>query len=424
MVARREMLLAVTGPVAAAGGGLALLKLLAVILGPADLGLLVLLLSLTGILQGCLVAGHSNAAMRFASLACQAGAGRRLAAAILAMAARRGAWILPLGAALLAVSVLTGLLSPLAAIGVVGLGVIQAASGIADGWIMSFRRQGTYALTVVLGTVLRLVGVYAGTLLTDRPAGAILGMAAAQLLILLVQGLLIRADLRCAAAPQPITRDWHGEVVAFAKPFLGWSLLGSLQSAAERWSLPLFVPLSDVGKFGAAAQLSSAPANLASSMISNYAFPRLVSRWDGERPGHAEMRRWLHGALLAVTALVLLSALAAVAAPLLVPVLLSPRFHGVELILPVMILSYGLLALGQCLSNPLMVLDPQLINRPKIAVPVVGAAGAFLLAAPCGLWGAVLAGLGASMLYLGWMVIILSRLSRRPNGHGTGKEAA
>ena len=409
------------GPVLSAVGGLALLKTQGVLLAPSEMGSLLLSLNIVSFIQGFLVAGQSSAAIRFASLACTSGQGRAFMGILLRLIVARGVILVPLAIMSLCVLVLGGAMTPLMAAGAFVLGLLQAGSAMIDGWILSHRRQKLFSLILACTAIFRVIGVVAFVRLSDRPeGGALLGLIFATAVVLSLQiGSVIKDVGPNPANSRSSGRDWLVEAKFFARPFLGWTIIGWTQAAAERWSLSGWRGEASVGIYGAAAQLCNAPANILSTVISNYAMPRLSGSWDQRDPTRRELLNWLYVA--GIGAIIILGAAfcSAIFGEYFIRALLSERYVGVEKFLPILILSSGAFALGQAMTNPLVVINPGLINRAKWVSPIIGAVLAICLVPIAGIWGVAAAALTSNVIYVFWLSILL--MGRLPLAVEVGK---
>ena len=246
------------------------------------------------------------------------------------------------------------------------------------------------------------------SILKKPELGALIGLIFATACIFAIQICCVAGDLlNKVKEVNPSGRDWMMEAKAFARPFLGWTVIGWIQSAAERWSLTGWRDEAAVGIYGAASQLCNAPVTVLSTIVSNYATPRLSGSWDQRYPTSRELWAWVYLAAFGMVSVIGFALTSMIFGHFLIRALLSEHYLGSEKFIPVLIVSSGAFALGQAMTIPLVAINPVLINLPKWGAPLLGAVLAISMVPFWGIWGVAVAALISNCIFVAWLTVLM-----------------
>ncbi|MGJ4950106.1 lipopolysaccharide biosynthesis protein [Bradyrhizobium sp. HKCCYLS20291] len=388
-------------------GGLATVKVAAVVLGPSEYGKLSVGLAAIGIFQVCLYGAVSQTATRFLAFAGSHGQLQEYDRA-LAKLAGIAALVIML---VLAVVTLTGIRQwlPVPASLLAVYTIINGFQAIMLAVFNAARKRQLVAILAITEALLRPSLIFALTRSPEPTAnqamtGYVLTVGTIAVMIVAFRHLLGWSSLervwsRESEPPTMQGRSLTWDMVFFAAPFVIFGLLGAMGSHGERLLLAQWVSWSDVGSYALMAQLVVAPNVLFTSAVNQFYFPLIFqSDPDGTRHVGRGFRLYL---LASVMGIVAITASVAALGPHLIPLFSSRDFLGSEHLLWYLGVSAGLFSIGQQL-----VLPGLRLNRPAVYMPakllhsVVLLGTSVRLVPAWGLSGMGIASLAAATAYL------------------------
>lgn len=403
----------VLGQVAAAIGSLVLVRVVTGYLNPEQYGQLSLALTLGTLVCQVAMAGVVPGIMRYFTIAREKGdlpgyfkaAVKLMGYGTLATAA--------LGALLLGGAAVAGWnnwLLPIA----LAIVLLQLTNfnGILSSIQNSARQRQIVALHSGIDPWLRIALVVAVFALAgSNEATAIVGYAAASLLVLLSQAFFARRLVPQAAATtdEAEQRMWLGAMWAYSQPFVLFNIFTWAQSSSDRWALQAYVSTHDVGLYSALMQLGFTPITIVIGLLTSFVGPILNQRsgdaTDHKRNANVHRISWLlTGLCLALTVIAVLVAM--LLHSVIFSLLVAPQYRAISYLLPWVLLAGGLVAAGQVLTLKLMSeMNTKALLLPKIATSVGGVALNFAGAAFWGLQGVVGASVVFSVLQFAWFAL-------------------
>ncbi|MGJ4932301.1 lipopolysaccharide biosynthesis protein [Bradyrhizobium sp. HKCCYLS2038] len=388
-------------------GGLATVKVAAVVLGPSEYGKLSVGLAAVGVLQVCLYGAISQTATRFLAFAGSHGQLREYDFALAKLTGLAAIVIL----LALAVAAVTGVKHwfPVPASLLAIYTIISGFQAVMIAVFNAARKRQLVAILLIAEALLRPSLILALTRSPEPTAieamtGYVLTAGTTALMIVAFRYLLGWSSLeriwsRDSEPPAVQVRSLTWDMVFFAAPFLVFGLLGALGTHGERLLLARWVSWSDVGSYALMAQLVGAPNVLFTSALNQFYFP-LIFQSDpgGTRQVGRSFRLYL---LVSVAGIVVITATVATLGAYLIPLFSSRDFLGNEHLLWYLGMSAGLFWIGQQL-----VLPGLRLNRPAVYMPaklmhsVVLLAASVLLVPAWGVSGMGLASVAAAAAYL------------------------
>jgi O-antigen/teichoic acid export membrane protein len=406
------------GQASAALGALFGVRVLTELLSVADYGKLALALTASGLFQSVVFAGPGNAALRFYSIAQERGELLGLWHGLWFAMRLRLALAVACGAGVLVLLLAYGSWSLAAlALPCVLLAVGTSLPGILDSIQNAARHRATVALHQAAGQWLR-IGMAAALMLMVGfcPSVALWGFVIASALVLSSQWMFFRRsfpDLAGRPVHSGATR-WRSDIEAYGWPFMLWGIPYWIQTSSERWSLEMFSTTDEVGRYSVLSQLGFSPIVMFTTLLVQLVTPVIFSRiGSGLDRIRVDGARRLNAQLLAVAGVAGLSA--TLAAWLLHEEVFSlfaaPNYASISTLLPIIVLSGALFAMGQIASIPLLGGDSSRLLPAKISVPLLGTAANLFAAYHWGTAGVVWASLFASAVYLIWIVWLSIRFA-------------
>ena len=401
-------------------GGLATVKVAATALGPAEYGKLSVSLAIIGIAQVCFYGAISQTAMRFLAYARVHNLLKDYKLSLVKLAGFAAAFIV-LAWGLAAVFGLQRLVPVPAAI-LVPYAIVSGALMVAIAVCNAARERDVVGIAQTAEAVIRPLLIIAVTYLTISTATHTL---VAYLISTSLVGLIIVALWTAKDGKvQNSDRDLPGgkgvtgahltrTMTTFAAPFVVFAVLGVLGSHGERLLLAKWATWSEIGSYALMAQLVMAPNVLFTAVINQFYFP-LVFQFDpgGTRKATRGFRLYLLISILGVTAI---TAVIALSAPLLIPLLSTRAFLGHEHLIWFLGLSAGLFCIAQQLVLPGLRLNRPAVYMPAKLVHSLALLGPSLILVPkWGIDGMGVASLAASVTYLSAMLLANAWLRRNP----------
>jgi O-antigen/teichoic acid export membrane protein len=397
---------------------LVLVRVLTEYLGPAEYGVLALVLTIAGLVNEVVVGGVVHGIGRFYSIAvekCDLGgylkASRQLMGyVILAIGAiallmilgltwtHQFQWI-RLAAAVLVFAILCGCNSCLIAVqNAARQRSIVALHGCADAWVK--------------------VGLAVGGMLWlgASTTTVVMGYALSILFVTISQSFFLRRLLhwRSGSVVNPIDINWTKQMWSYSWPFSIWGIFTWTHQVSDRWSLKTFANTQDVGQYAVVFQLGYTPISLVIGMGMAFLGPILYQRSgatnDNERNRSVHHLAWrITGISLTVTGVAFLISL--LLHDWLFQLLVAAPFRASSRFLPWLVLAGGLFAAGQMLGVKLASeMKTQVQLCPKIGTAVLGASLNIIGAWQFGMVGVVAALLMFSITYFVWMAYIAKQI--------------
>jgi len=401
-------------------GGLATVKVAAMVLGPADYGKLSVALAIVGIAQVCFYGAISQTAMRFLAFASAHNLLRDYKLSLVKLAGIAGALIV--SAWILAAIFGLQRLAPIPVAILVAYAIISGAQMVAISVCNAARMRDVVGIAQTAEAFIRPLLIVAVTYMTVASAPNVL---VAYLITTCLVGIAIVA-LWTAKEDKTRSSNWDLQsdkgvtsghltwtMTTFAAPFVVFAVLGALGSHGERLLLAKWATWSEVGAYALMAQLVMAPNVLFTAVINQFYFP-LVFQFDpgGTRKTTRGFRLYLLISILGVTAI---TTIIAWSAPLLIPLLSTRAFLGHEHLMWFLGLSAGLFCLAQQLVLPGLRLNRPAIYMPAKLVHSLALLGLSRVLVPkWGIDGMGVASLVASATYLSAMLLANAWLKRNP----------
>ncbi len=199
-------------------------------------------------------------------------------------------------------------------------------------------------------------------------------------------------------------------ILDFVWPLSLWGIFTWAQLVSGRWALLVFSGSQDVGLYSVLFQFGYYPIVIVSTLALQFVTPVFFNR-AGSGNDSARLIKTIrlnNLLILAAAAVTLIFVLLAYLFHrqffLLV---VAPEYRQVSGLLPLLVASGGLLALGQMMNIPFYLkTNTQILLWPKIITAVAGVILNFLGAYFYGLVGVVIAGLVFPLFYLIWVLII------------------
>lgn len=389
--------------------GLAGVRIMTGLLSPMIYGEVALGMTLALLISQCVFGPLTNGVARFYAPASERqdiggylDAARRLAlsiavavgglAALLSIAARMAGmsvWI-PLGLATVLFALLTGYNQLLSAI----QNAARQRSIVAlHQGIESWARIAFAALLVLLF----------GPTSTNAIVGYVIGI-----ILVLASQYFFFQRIRGRSVTQPVTTDWHGQILTYSWPFYTWSIFTWAQYSSDRWALGLYASARDVGLYTALFQLGNNPITMASTMVLQLLAPIFYQRAgdgnDASRNARVGGLSWrLTLLVLALTGIAV--GLAALLHAQIFHLLVAEKYAVISPLLPYTLLAGGIFAASQLLELSLMSqMKTRMLIYAKITAALLGIALNFAGARRYGVGGVVAAGVVTWTFYFLWML--------------------
>jgi O-antigen/teichoic acid export membrane protein len=405
-------------------GGFIGIKVLTNVLGPTGYGQLALGLTVAGLFNTYVYGPIANVVVRY--FAVYRGRGelavyftvlrrchRRLALAgvVLAVAAGVGtAWLLGGEWALIVLlSCLYGVAS-----GVNG-SFISLQNAVRQRQIVAVHQGADVWLRIGLSISLLV-------LFNNSGAYALLGYLLGTVLVTLsqrffaVRNATIRGAWRVANTDPAVERQAWREFSGYATSFMLFAVFASCSLYGDRWILQALYGSAAVGVYAALYQIAASPVNIFFTMVSQLVVPIVFERAGAM--GTADQAESSMGLLrqtviLSSVAALFITLAAAVLSGPLVRLLTNATFAEQHRLLPVMVFGLCLFNLAQQLTTKGLAFNrPRIYLWPKILQAATLLALAFLLARLFGVAGVAGAVCLSSLVYLGAVLLVNSRLHR------------
>lgn len=403
------------GQAVAALGSIVGVRVLTLLLDPAEYGEFALGLTIAVLLSQIVLGPLASTSERFYAQSIEAGRTGAYFAALRRLTAMASALILAGGLVLALALFIAGRAEwlPLVTSAVI-FALLSGWEGVLDAIQNAARQRAVVAWHQSLRQWLR--PCLAFILVATIAASGSVGLAAYALASALVLGsqswFFQRGPHRIALgeASRTAVGALERRMLAYATPFSMWGLFTWVQISSDRWALQLLGSSEQVGLYAIVLQLGLYPINLVAALLVQFAAP-IVFAHAGEG---VEIARMTSAArlcwLLAAGMLGFSLLLAAVTIPLhraIFSVAVGPQYQAVSYLLPVAVLAGGLFNVGQLLALVPMALGAtRSLLAPKIGTALVAlvlnALGAYLF----GIAGVLVAGLLFAAFYLAWVTLI------------------
>ncbi|MCU0666033.1 MAG: hypothetical protein MUF05_02950 [Candidatus Omnitrophica bacterium] len=210
--------------------------------------------------------------------------------------------------------------------------------------------------------------------------------------------------------PTDILNKYNRQLFHYAWPFATWGLFTWAQIASSRWALFYFTDSRNVGLYSVLYQFGCYPIVIFSGMVLQMVSPVFFSQAGAGNDSYRVTTTLKWNNLLIIMAV--MSTLVSIAFSWIFhneifSLLVAPEYRSVSRLLPLLVLSGGLFAIGQVINMTFFVkADTKVLIYPKILSAVFGVLLNYLGAYFYGLNGVVIAGICFPLMYLSWILII------------------
>ncbi len=251
--------------------------------------------------------------------------------------------------------------------------------------------------------------------LNATSAVAVCGYVVGSALILLSQFWQLRKKIPFSN-PSFQNNEWQYKIFRYSWPFGAWGIFTGLQIASDRWALGHFATTQEVGYYVVLYQLGYYPISMATGMAMQFLAPILYER-AGDAKDHSRnenIRKITRQLTICVLMLTVFSSLIAFLFNVQIfDIFVATEYSSAAKLLPLIILSGGIFAAGQAITlNIMSLMKTEAMVRVKIITALMGVGLNCIGAYFYGAAGVVLAGVGFSLLYLIWMLIISRKLNQ------------
>ena len=223
--------------------------------------------------------------------------------------------------------------------------------------------------------------------------------------------------------PRDTLKRYTKKILTYAWPFSSWALFAWAQFVSSRWALLSFAGAKDVGLYSILYQFGYYPLVAVSALALQSTTPVLFSRaGSGNDPARIVNTIRLNNFLIlaAVIATIISVVFFRIFHKQFFLLLVAPEYRSVSYLLPLLVLSGGLFAIGQMINVTFFVkADTQALIYPKIITAILGILLNYLGAYFYGLVGVVAAGVAFSLMYLIWVFIMYFFSKKQYNRQGT-----
>lgn len=242
---------------------------------------------------------------------------------------------------------------------------------------------------------------------------AMVGFAVAVIPVLGSQYLFFRKIVPQNMPSAVRENNWAEQIWRFSWPYASWGIFSWAQQASDRWALGFFATTKEVGLYAVLFQLGYYPimmaTGIAMQLLAPIIFQRAGDGSDSQRNADVSKLSWrLSRYCLGLT--VLAFGMAVLFHAQIFRIFVNKEYASVSYLLPWVLLSGGVFAVGQTLELNLasQMKTPTLVMA-KIVTSLFGVliyfAGALLL----GIIGVVFASVFISLLYSTWIIVLSSR---------------
>ncbi|MDB4913287.1 MAG: hypothetical protein JWM95_931 [Gemmatimonadetes bacterium] len=406
----RELSLVIAGQIGVAAVGLGGLRVLTTLLGPEQFGILALGLSIATLFQQVALGPVAVATLRYAGTAWETGGLMPFMRDVDRMLAQAIGLCLAGGAAAGVVLAAFGLWHWLV-MGAMCLWFSAASALLATNLAIdaALRHRGWVSGMQVGSESLRFA-VAAVALTTFHTASAPIAMAGFALALTVagaVQRIRTRARVRSAERETVVGDEWRPALLRFAKPLAVTGGLTWSQMASDRWSLNAMISTSQVGVYSVVYQIAVAPFSLLGVTIQQLLAP-IVFQIAGTGKNRDAVRA-SHLQVLAAVAVILLATGVAMLVTwqfhaAIFALLVGPQFATYSSLLPLGVLSGGLLAAGQVVATTVLSRgETEQLVLPKAVTAVLGLILNVIGAHYYGVIGVLSANAVFATIYFLWM---------------------
>lgn len=207
--------------------------------------------------------------------------------------------------------------------------------------------------------------------------------------------------------PTGVVNKYVKQIFVYAWPFSLWGLFVWAQFASSRWALAFFATTKEVGLYAVLYQFGYYPIIVISGVISQLLVPVLFSRAgsgnDSIRVANTiKLNNFL--ILVAGVATIIFVVLACIFHKDFFSLVVAPEYRSMSSFLPLLVLSGGLLAVGQMINIIFLIrTETKLLIYPKVITAIFGVFLNYSGACFYGLKGVVAAGVAFPLVYLVWV---------------------
>lgn len=257
--------------------------------------------------------------------------------------------------------------------------------------------------------------IAAGLLVLVGASGtvALAGYTLATIVVLASQYLYFQKTVKTGATNSTGRERWLKNMLDYSWPFATWGIFGWAQIASDRWALGVFSTTKDVGFYAVLYQLGYYPMSIAVGLATQFLAPIFFEgAGDGSDASRNARVSKLSGRF---TLLIFGSTLTAFLVTYLFHaqlfgILVAEEYASVSYLLPWILLGSGIFAAGQAIALDLMSqMKTREMMAAKIITALLGVSLNFAGAYWYGVKGVVASGIAFSVLYYGWMMLLLRK---------------
>ncbi|MFH1309175.1 MAG: oligosaccharide flippase family protein [Candidatus Omnitrophota bacterium] len=242
------------------------------------------------------------------------------------------------------------------------------------------------------------------------------GYVIAALIILISQVMFLKKNFitlittTIEKVPIDVLNKYGRKIFAYAWPFATWGLFTWAQFVSSRWALLSFATIRDVGFYSVLYQFGCYPIIVVSGAVSQVLTPVLFSRaGSGDDLTRVTNTIRLNYGLILAAGIVTVMFVAGsyMFHKKIFSLIVAPEYCLVSSLLPLFVLSGGLLAGGFMLNVMFMIkANTKVLIYPKIVTAILGVVLNYLGAYFYGLIGVVVAGVAFPLVYFVWIVML------------------
>lgn len=404
----------VVGQITAVLGALALVRVLTEYLDPAQYGQLALGLTVATIVNQVMLGGISGGIGRFYSIAvekqnlhdyfrdsCLLLGYAMLAVVVIGLLLMGGLhWLgyshwMGLAASVLVFSLLSGFNRTLSGVQNAARqrAVVAFHSGL-DAWLK---------ILLVIGVMLWL---------GSSSIGVVIGYSCSSLLMTVSQLFFLRRTIQREGTGVRDHKRYIQKIWAYSWPISVWGIFTAVHLVSDRWALEAFSTTKEVGLYAVLFQIGYSPIVIVAGLSMAFLEPILYQR-SGDATNHARNAK-VHWLVWKITFVNLVGTfigfmIAFIMHEWIFRLFVAPEYREVSYLLPWLIMAAGVFATGQMLSLRLLSeIKTVKMLSVKIGTAVLGVSLNIYGASVAGLQGVVVALLAFSLIYLVWMILVVS----------------
>jgi O-antigen/teichoic acid export membrane protein len=278
------------------------------------------------------------------------------------------------------------------------------------------RQRFVVAWHQALGTWLRFgFAILAVIIWLPESTAVMLGYSAAMIAVNISQLFLFEKKIKRDIVVHEVVdkekvRAWKKKLIAFAWPFGIWGIFTWLQLSSDRWALGYYVSTYDVGLYSVLYQLGYYPVSISSSLLTtlvNPIFFAMAGDGTDETRVKAVQKKIQQGTGLMILGVIFCILVAFFFHEMVFKFLAAENYRSISYLMPFMVLSGGLFAIGQFASlNFLIRNQTRKMLVPKVGTALLGVCFNVIGAKYWGITGVVGANVLFSMVFCLYFVLV------------------